>query len=206
MNYRIHPEYSILLMSTRPGAPYQDEVQESGRVVVYEGHDSPKNTTAADPKSIDQPWTSPGGTPTQNGLFHEAAKGFVEGARLAERVRLYEKLRDGIWVFNGHFRLIDAFVEDSAGRKVFKFLLEITDSEPVAATEVLELEHSRAIPSSVKQSVWKRDNGKCVQCGSQDNLHFDHIIPFSRGGSSLVPENIQLLCARHNLQKHDRIE
>jgi 5-methylcytosine-specific restriction endonuclease McrA len=47
--------------------------------------------------------------------------------------------------------------------------------------------------------------GKCVQCGSSDNLHFDHIIPFSLGGSSLVAENIQLLCARHNLQKRDRI-
>ena len=28
----------------------------------------------------------------------------------------------------------------------------------------------------------------------------------SRGGSSLVAENIQLLCARHNLAKHDKIE
>jgi 5-methylcytosine-specific restriction endonuclease McrA len=45
-----------------------------------------------------------------------------------------------------------------------------------------------------------------VKCGSDDNLHFDHIIPWSRGGTSLTAQNVQLLCARHNLEKHDRIE
>ena len=67
-------------------------------------------------------------------------------------------------------------------------------------------EHNRMIPPQVKLEVWKRDKGKCVICGSNDNLHFDHIIPFSKGGSSLVAENIQLLCARHNIAKRDRIE
>ena len=62
------------------------------------------------------------------------------------------------------------------------------------------------IPSHVMLEVWKRDSGKCIKCGSTENLHFDHIIPYSRGGSSLVAENIQLLCAKHNLAKHDRIE
>jgi 5-methylcytosine-specific restriction endonuclease McrA len=36
--------------------------------------------------------------------------------------------------------------------------------------------------------------------------HFDHIIPYSKGGSSKDPKNIQLLCVRHNLSKRDRIE
>ena len=61
------------------------------------------------------------------------------------------------------------------------------------------------IPSGVKLEVWKRDGGRCVQCGATDNLHFDHIIPYSRGGTSLRADNIQLLCARHNLAKRDRI-
>jgi 5-methylcytosine-specific restriction endonuclease McrA len=62
------------------------------------------------------------------------------------------------------------------------------------------------IPTPVKLAVWKRDRGRCVECGSTDNLHFDHVIPYSRGGSSLVAENIQLLCARHNFSKRDRIQ
>jgi 5-methylcytosine-specific restriction endonuclease McrA len=43
-------------------------------------------------------------------------------------------------------------------------------------------------------------------CGSTTNLHFDHIIPYSKGGTSLMAENIQILCATHNLRKRDRIE
>lgn len=69
-----------------------------------------------------------------------------------------------------------------------------------------KLEHTRLIPSTVKLEVWKRDGGRCVKCGKSDNLHFDHILPYVKGGSSLLASNIQVLCARHNLQKHDRIE
>jgi 5-methylcytosine-specific restriction endonuclease McrA len=43
-------------------------------------------------------------------------------------------------------------------------------------------------------------------CGATDELHFDHILPFARGGTSLTAANVQLLCARHNLAKSDRIE
>ncbi|MFZ9681718.1 MAG: HNH endonuclease [Cephaloticoccus sp.] len=61
------------------------------------------------------------------------------------------------------------------------------------------------IPTAVKREVWKRDNARCAQCGSIANLHFDHIIPWSKGGSSTDVQNIQLLCAAHNLSKSDEI-
>lgn len=50
-----------------------------------------------------------------------------------------------------------------------------------------------AIPEIVKLVVWERDEGKCVRCGSTQNLHFDHIIPVIKGGGS-SEENIQVLC------------
>ena len=34
---------------------------------------------------------------------------------------------------------------------------------------------------------------------------FDRTIAFSRGGTSMTATNVQLLCARHNLEKHDSI-
>ena len=124
-----------------------------------------------------------------------------------ERVRVYEKIHSGIWVYNGLFRLTDAWQEQSQGRTVFRFRLELLpDQQGDIVAQSLDLDHNRLIPSVVKLEVWRRDNGRCVKCGSTDNLHFDHIIPYSRGGSSLVAANIQLLCARHNLEKHDRIE
>lgn len=60
------------------------------------------------------------------------------------------------------------------------------------------------IPQGVRQMVWRRDGGRCVQCGADVNLHFDHIIPVAKGGATTV-ENIQILCAPCNLSKGARI-
>lgn len=60
------------------------------------------------------------------------------------------------------------------------------------------------IPQKVKDEVWRRDGGRCVLCGSQENLEFDHIIPLSKGGSNTV-RNIQLLCQKCNREKSNKI-
>lgn len=49
------------------------------------------------------------------------------------------------------------------------------------------------IPRDVKIAVWKRDQGRCAECGSQSYLEFHHIIPPAKGGASSAP-NVQLLC------------
>ena len=120
---------------------------------------------------------------------------------------MYEKLYKGIWSFNGVFHLVDSWKVHDGNRNVFKFKLHAVDDNAVGDAQIdPALNHRRLIPSSVKLEVWKRDGGKCVNCGSSDELHFDHIIPYSRGGTSLTADNIQLLCARHNHEKHDNIE
>lgn len=52
--------------------------------------------------------------------------------------------------------------------------------------------------------VWSRDGGRCRNCGAQENLQFDHIIPKSVGGSS-VAENVEVLCRGCNLKKGARL-
>ena len=60
--------------------------------------------------------------------------------------------------------------------------------------------NTRAIPQDVKIEVAVRDGGRCRQCSSNKELHFDHVIPWSKGGSSTV-DNIQLLCGTCNRRK-----
>ncbi len=207
MNFRLRNGESLILMSVRPGAPYEDRVEQGGKVIVYEGHDVPKTRLGPDPKRVNQPEFQPNGKPTQNGLFIAAVIRYKSGEASPERVRVFEKIRDGIWVYNGLFSLVDGWKEAVDGRKVFKFKLQVLDegakSIPLSNPE---LGHDRVIPTSVKLEVWKRDKGACAKCGSKQNLHFDHIIPYSQGGSSKDPANIQILCAKHNLEKKDRIE
>jgi hypothetical protein len=204
MNFHLNPN-SVILMSVKKGAPYSDKTEDNGRVIIYEGHDSARNATNDNPKSIDQPMYNPGGTLTQNGLFFIAASKFKNGTSMAELVRVYEKVKDGIWVYNGVFQLVDSWLESQNLRKVFKFKLEIIDTDLAQENNKIKIEQVRMIPTAVKLEVWKRDKGQCRICGEKDNLHFDHIIPYSKGGSSLTAENIQLLCVRHNLEKHDKI-
>ena len=61
-----------------------------------------------------------------------------------------------------------------------------------------------AIPRAVQREVWQRDTGRCVECSTREKLCFDHIVPFSRGGSNTI-RNIQLLCEACNLAKGNRI-
>ena len=210
MNFRLRSRHSVILMSLHPNAPYQDCVEEDGSVLIYEGHDEPRTENTKNPKSVDQPEFLPSGNLAENGKFHKAAQDFKAGLKHPDVVRVYEKIKKGIWSDNGYFHLVDSWHESDGTRQVFKFKLVAV--EGVASDEVPEDEQSaeskrsRIIPTHIKLQVWKRDGGKCVECGATDELHFDHIVPFSKGGTSLKAENVQLLCARHNLEKSAKIQ
>lgn len=75
--------------------------------------------------------------------------------------------------------------------------------------QILDSRRGRSpIPQHVRAEVWRRDGGRCKECGLDGSggasLEFDHIIPISRGGADTV-ENLQVLCRRCNGQKSDRI-
>ena len=205
MNFRLGRTYSVVLMSQRTNAPYVDSIQADGRILEYEGHDAPRTDETPNPKAIDQPRITKTGQLTQNGLFANAVDVFKNVQAPAEMIKVYEKVFPGIWTFRGMFDLIDYRIMRSDGRCVYRFILQLSTNQGESdASSVLPVQ--RAIPSEIKQTVWKRDHGCCKICGAVDNLHFDHIIPYSKGGTSLSAENVQILCARHNLQKSDKIE
>ena len=69
---------------------------------------------------------------------------------------------------------------------------------------VSERNRREQIPDEVKVAVWDRDGGMCVRCESEEDLQFDHVIPFAKGGGINV-ENIQILCGDCNRAKSDSI-
>jgi len=208
MNYRLNPSYSVILMSQRSNAPYKDRIYEDGITIEYEGHDVSRKSYTHDPKKEDQPKYLPSGKLTQNGYFVRSIETYKKNLSKPEIVKVYEKIMDGVWSLKGFFDLIDYKYINDDGRNVFRFILRLSSEQIInnlSKTDV-QFVHNRLIPSEVKKEVWKRDGGKCVLCGETKNLHFDHDLPFSKGGTSLTAKNVRLLCMKHNLAKSDKIE
>ncbi|MBQ7328239.1 MAG: HNH endonuclease [Clostridia bacterium] len=211
MNFHIeHKSYSIILIYTNRN---NYKVGDDGRTVLHEGHNVQKthNKTNLSEKYVDQPMKTPEGLLTENGKFYMAALDYKNKKTAVHKVKMYEKIKEGVWAYNGFFNLVDAYIENDGNRNVFKFKLEMIEDDLDAQETYdrivqLNMEHNRLIPTDVKVAVYARDKGRCAKCGSYKNLHYDHIRPFSKGGSSTTVDNIQLLCAECNLKKHDHIE
>jgi HNH endonuclease len=86
-------------------------------------------------------------------------------------------------------------------KKTFVYGYYFEDFDPNKKTQTNKREK---ITKETMNLVWRRDEGKCVDCGSKEKLEFDHIIPLSKGGASTY-RNLQILCERCNRRKHDNI-
>ena len=56
------------------------------------------------------------------------------------------------------------------------------------------------LSASKRKRILLRGKGRCVKCGSRENLEIDHVVPLARGGSNRL-ENLQLLCRDCNRRK-----
>jgi tetratricopeptide (TPR) repeat protein len=82
---------------------------------------------------------------------------------------------------------------------------DFLDVEALLAEAMAPAKRSREpIPLEVKQKVFERDGGRCVECGSNFDIQYDHDIPHSLGGADTV-ENIRILCATCNRCKGARL-
>ena len=83
-------------------------------------------------------------------------------------------------------------------------LEKMIQQELIDRGEIMPVAKRPPIPKDIANAVYRRDGGRCVYCGSVENLQFDHIIPFSKGGATTI-ENLQLLCQKCNLEKSNHI-
>lgn len=63
------------------------------------------------------------------------------------------------------------------------------------------IEDNREIPALIKVRVWARDEGKCSNCGNENNLHYHHKKRFSDGGRHTL-DNLTLLCVNCHAEEH----
>ena len=97
-----------------------------------------------------------------------------------------EKIKDILSLAKKGSKKIDEF--DRLCQKFISIIYEVNPSS------------SRYIPVRVRKAVLIRDNYRCVKCGSQKNLQFDHIVAVANGGSN-EEANVQILCSVCNWEK-----
>ena len=107
--------------------------------------------------------------------------------------------------FGGWRKALEAFVDYVNSTEI-----KIDESEPTSDTTSDVANHitRRDINLRMRFIVMKRDNFKCCMCGRSPattpglELHIDHIIPWSKGGETVI-DNLQTLCSKCNLGKSD---
>lgn len=139
----------------------------------------------------------------------------LRGAMERKKVlRSFPAVYDQLWMFRGFlvrvFPQLPPLTKEEAGLLALEAVLKrekrFQKLSQVAGLEGKLVKASRRepIPDEVRLFIWKRDEGRCVKCGSRENLEFDHIIPVSKGGSNTA-RNLQLLCESCNRSKSDSI-
>lgn len=90
-----------------------------------------------------------------------------------------------------------------------KVIGESSDFNPILQSEKSNYDtHKtpRDPGNNLRFLVMKRDNYKCQICGDspaknpQTELHIDHIVPWSKGGETVL-DNLQTLCSKCNMGK-----
>jgi hypothetical protein len=115
--------------------------------------------------------------------------------------------RGKLWKYHDSF----FWSEENLGRDDVEALLkarEIRTKQSIDRAKTLvgqapqdqNVQRRGVIPADLRILVWERDQGTCVDCGSSQDLQFDHIIPVSMGGGT-SEDNLQILCGPCNRGK-----
>jgi HNH endonuclease len=164
-------------------------------------------------QDLEGPWRSArevGEDP--DGLMYVRAGGFessykftaAQFDRLCERQKkvptlVLRTLDKYLWLFQDKFYWDTDMLRDDEVRvlllaRQLRAPREIAHAKAIVAAGTLSQQPVRtAIPDAIKLFVFQRDGGRCVECGSNADLQFDHVIPVSLGGAS-TPENVRILC------------
>jgi 5-methylcytosine-specific restriction endonuclease McrA len=126
----------------------------------------------------------------------------IQGAQSSQPTAVLSSQGRVYWLFEDRFYWEDdelaagdvlALIRDRERRQQRK----LERAHAAMAADEAGIPRRGVIAREVRLAVFQRDGGRCVECGSNFDIQYDHIIPFSMGGASTV-ENLQILCADCN--------
>lgn len=112
-------------------------------------------------------------------------------------MELWEEVRD---LLSHKRKSQDEMIQIVLSKAIQQLRVEKYKLNALPRTPVAKPCTKRSIPHHIKKLVYLRDGGKCVKCGSKYKVEFDHIVPFSHGGSH-TEQNLRLLCFSCNQRR-----
>ncbi len=177
-----------------------EQLEEAGIVGPFEGSKA-RQVLIADEHSLEQILNNLNSlTFSCYEIFYERFKEEIEIRKLEYKK---QKIEDEERIEKEKIKR--KMLEKEQKRRLHKEVLnELIESGEVFNEFTNNEGNRESIPQDVMYKVWNRDGGRCARCGSKENLEFDHIIPFSKGGATTY-RNIQLLCKKCNIDKSNKI-
>ena len=130
----------------------------------------------------------------------------------AYSVGTYEKRFGGWRVALEAFIAYINSVADNAAIPIVEAIAEQSTATTTSQAKTdQENDVGRAVPNGTRFRVFLRDGFRCQSCGQSPitnpgiELHADHILPWSKGGRTIVA-NLRTLCAACNLGKGATVE
>jgi 5-methylcytosine-specific restriction endonuclease McrA len=145
-----------------------------------------------------------GGKPSQMSWSSKRQRALVQAQRfepapiLSADARTYWLFEDRVYWEEDDLapRDVLALVRDRQLRQQRK----LERAHAAMASNAIGVARREVISREVRRAVFERDGGRCVECGSNFEIQYDHVIPFSMGGASTF-ENLQILCSDCNRRK-----
>jgi hypothetical protein len=144
-----------------------------------------------------------------DGRWKKKAITVVRSEQKTTPVKMLREGRRTLWYFHDKFYwdTDDLEVEDVKAlvrRRERGLKQELQTAHSLMRAEANGRPARVGTPTDVRRAVFERDGGRCVECGSNFDLQYDHILPVALGGATSV-ENLQILCADCNRRKSDSI-
>jgi hypothetical protein len=131
-------------------------------------------------------------------------------AAQAERpVHMFQMDRKALWYFHDRFYWDDDGLDQEDIQALILQRERRQQQKLQSARSLMYAEQNGrttriAISSEIRRAVFERDGGRCVECESNFDLQYDHVLPVALGGATTI-ENLQLLCADCNRRKSDSL-
>jgi hypothetical protein len=143
-----------------------------------------------------------------NELYHDVLQELMSPNQKTEH-EIYECIRRLFMLYPPHYEfLLKHFEPEDVNCRLCGHTCPVFLIKGLASETKEERRQGRYIPRDVMLKVVRRDNHICQECFQYVNdneIEFDHIIPYSKGGPTNV-ENIRLLCRKCNRKKSNSLD